>query len=511
MTARDALGRLALPAVATLPRRTAVLGGAAALDYGAQLLLMVVLARALDPAAFGQYRLLWLVAATVMAIAPLAMPASLYYFWPRSAPALRRLYLNHTLLVLFVAGLLAAWAAAPWNPWLPERVREIAAGAAIVPAFVLLWVVASLLDVLPTVDERVTWQAAATIVLALLRTAALAAAALLTRQLWPVLLALLGFALLKVALLLVYVARYHGLRGPLLRRREFGGQIRYAAPFAAAGALYNLRIQADQWVVASFFSLTAFAAFSIAGMFGPLLHVLRQSVNNIYLPSMGRCQVAGDPPGLLALNGRANVMVAAIACPLFVFIFAFAEDLVALVYTVNYLDAVPVMRIYVLGFVALVVELATVTLVLARGRFVMRLNLLALVLCVLLSAWAALRFGASAAAWGGVVLIWFDRLATLHHLARVTGLPWRRLQDWRALGRELLFAATAGACAWLIVEHGLGASTPLRRLALGATLLGLACAAMHACAQINHRSASAPVPRGGAARRRAAGDTDLRA
>src|SRR5439155_609994 len=166
--------------------------------------------------AFGHYRLLWLVAGTVLAFAPLAMPVSLYYFLPRSDGVTKRLYVNQTLVFLVGAGLVAAWGVSGWNPWLPEKMRGFAEYGVLVPGFVLLWVVASLLDLLPTVDERVMWQAKATVGLATLRTVALSLAAIATRELGPVLLVLLAFVVFKVALLLGYVAHQHGLRGPLL-------------------------------------------------------------------------------------------------------------------------------------------------------------------------------------------------------------------------------------------------------------------------------------------------------
>src|SRR5258708_40146783 len=107
-----------------------------------------------------------------MAVVTLAMPWSLYYFLPRSDGATRRVYVNQTLLFLSAAGVIAGWAVSSWNPWLPEKMRGLAQQEAIVPAFVLLWVVTSILDMLPTVDERVPWQPKAQVDLATLRTVA---------------------------------------------------------------------------------------------------------------------------------------------------------------------------------------------------------------------------------------------------------------------------------------------------------------------------------------------------
>src|SRR5258706_885405 len=141
-----------VPTVPGLGRRDIAVGAANAFDYALQFLLPVVLVRCLDTAAFGQYRLLWLAVGTVMAVVTMAMPGSLYYFLPRSEGATKRLYINQALVFLAAAGLIAGWAVSSWNPWLPEKMHDLARHDPVVPPFVLLWMVASLLDLLATVE-----------------------------------------------------------------------------------------------------------------------------------------------------------------------------------------------------------------------------------------------------------------------------------------------------------------------------------------------------------------------
>jgi len=463
-----------------LNRRALSLGAAYVFDYAVQFLLPVVLVRCLSTADFGHYRLLWLTVGTVMAFAPLQMPGSLYYFLPRAEGPNRRLYINQTILFLAAAGLVAAWVVSPWNPWLPEKLRALDAYGLAVPAFVLLWTVASLLDLLPTVDERVAWQVRAMIGLAALRAMALGATAIVSGVLEPLLLVLLAFAACKLLLLAHYVARYHGLGTPLLRWRRLSDQLRYAAPFGASGALYELRMQADQWVAASLLSLASFASFSIAAVLASLLTVCRRSVNHAFLPSMSRLQAAGDVAGMLALNSRANALVATVVLPLLAFVFAFAPDLVTVVYTAAYLEAAPVLRVFAIGLVALVVETATVTLVLRQGLFVARLNAALLALGVMVSWYGALRYGIAGAAAGSVIGMYVDRLLTLRRIAQLTGTPLRRLQDWRLLALLLLCAACAAALAWSAVEFWFADGRPLLRLVAGASLLAAAYYALAA-------------------------------
>jgi len=472
--------RASVPTVRGLGRRALSLGAANAFDYAFQFLLPVVLVRCLDPVAFGQYRLLWLAVGTVMAVVTMAVPGSLYYFLPRSEGATKRLYINQALVFLAGTGLVAGWAVSSWDPWLPEKIRDLAQHEAVVPLFVLLWVVATLLDLLPMVEERVMWQAKATMGLAALRAVALSLAAILTRELGPVLLVLLAFVVFKVALLLGYVARYHGLRGPLLRWRAFSDQLRYAAPNGAAGALYGLRFQADQWVAATLFSVGMFASFSIATILGPLVQLCRQSVFHAFLPSLSRLQAAGDIPGMVKLNSRANIMNGALVFPLLAFAFVFAEEMVTIIYTAAYVGAAPVMRVSIVGFAALVFDLTSVMLVLRQGAFMMCVSLVTLGLSVALSWSSAHAFGLAGAAAGSVTAIYVDYIAALRRIASRTGIPVRRLHDWRTLGQLMLFAALAAAFAWGMVGRYFAASGPLVRLIVGGVLLAAVYVAMAA-------------------------------
>jgi O-antigen/teichoic acid export membrane protein len=326
----------------------------------------------------------------------------------------------------------------------------------------------------------VSWQAKATVGLAALRTVTLSLAAILTRELGPVLLFLLAFVAFKVALLLGYVARYHSLRGPLLRWGALADQLRYAAPIGAAGALYGLRLQADQWVAAALFSVGMFASFSIATVLGPLVHLCRHSVFHAFLPTMSRLQAAGDIPGMLDLKSRANVMVGALVYPLLAFAFVFAEEIVTVIYTATYVDAAPVMRVSIVGFAALVVEFTTIVQLLRRGGFMMRMSLVALVLSVALSWFSAHSFGLAGAAAGSVTAIYFDLIATLRQVSLRTGVPLRRLQNWRALGLLILFAALAAGFAWGVTSLYFAASGSLVRLIVGGAVLAAAYAAMAA-------------------------------
>jgi O-antigen/teichoic acid export membrane protein len=461
-----------------LKRRALSLGAVKTFDHAMQFVLPVLLARCLDAATFGEYRLLWLTAGTVLGLATFNMAGGLYYFVPRADARRKRLYVHQTLAFLGFTGLLSALALGPWNPLLPAALEPLERYDALVPAFVALWVASALIDYVPTVEERIRWQAFATASAAISRVALVGAAAWFTGELAPMVWALLAVVLYRLALLLYYVHRHHGFARPWFERSLFAEQFRHCAPFGVSNALYQLRAQSDQWVAASLFAVSSFAAFSIAALLGHVVHLVRHSVMEAFMPTMSRLEAGGDVRGMMAMNARANVMVGTLLFPLLAYAFVFAEDLVTVAFTAAYAEAGPVMRVYIAGMALMVVEVGSLVLLLRQGAYALRITALVLPASVALSWLAAQRFGLPGAALGSVAAIYLDRTLLLYRVSRHTGVPLRRIQDWRALALTGAAAAASGAAAWLAVL-GLAIEAPFARAVAGGAVLAVAYAALY--------------------------------
>jgi O-antigen/teichoic acid export membrane protein len=462
-----------------LKRRALSLGAVKAFDQVLQFLLPIVLVRCLDVATFGEYRLLWLVVGTIMTFATLNMCGTLYFFVPRSEPRKKRLYVHQTMLYLAAAGLACGLAVGPWNPLLPAAMQPLQAYGALVPAFVALWVAAILLDFLPTIDERIALQGYATLTIAGLRTLLVGAGAWASGELVVVLWLLVAVVSVKLAVLVAYVARLHGLGAPWFERRAFAEQFSHSAPFGVSNALFALRSQADQWVAASLFALSSFAAFSIAAIVHHVVHIFRHSVMEAFMPTMSRMQAAGDVRGMLELNRRANVMVGTALFPLLAAAFVFADEIVTIVYTASFIQAAPAMRLYIVGMLAMVIEIGSIVLLLRQGPFALKMTAATLAVSVAVSWSGAQLVGLTGAAAGSVLAIYLDRALMLTRVSRLTGIGLRRVQDWRALGWALASAVIAAGLAWITVEELLASQGAFVRLVAGTAVLAAAYAAMN--------------------------------
>lgn len=418
----------------TLRRSAVTLALAGGVEYGLQLAMPIILVRYLDATAFGQYRLLWLLAGTALAIAPAFMPQSLFYFLPRAEHGQKRLIIGNVLVYLIAAGCLVGAVASGWNPLLPGTARSLFFQTYGISAlFLALWVVASMLDVLPTADGRVRWQANATIGIALFRTLLLAGAALTTADIAWVVFAMLIVAGAKI-MLLAYYAHAHGGEGKFTwQMTTLKKQLVYALPFALGNALFLIRIQADQWVVASMLSPALYATFSIAAVFLPLATLVRQPVYNAMMPRLNSAHARGEFAEIARLIAKTNGATALLLVPLAGGLLATTPELVNIIYTNRYQQAAPIMQVYLIGMMMNAFAVGHVLPALDKGRFAAINNGCCLVVSVLLSIVGVNRWGLIGAAFGSVFTFAISELWALRVVARALGMGAHQLLAWNAL------------------------------------------------------------------------------
>lgn len=402
----------------SLLKHSSALAVAGIVEYAAQMLLPVVLVRHLSVAEFGEYRLVWLVASTALAIFPFFMPRTLFYFLPRLGEHARPRLIGNTVLFLILVGLLAGfvlWVAADS---MGEALASLVSAHNAVPVFVALWVMASLFDTVAVADGRAILQARASIFLSLVRTTALAVVAVSIADLASLLLVMCVFAAVKFTLAIGYGVWVPPRRGIRLDWNLMRQQVTYAAPFAAGNALFLLRGQADQWVVASLFPAGVFALISIGAVVMGLANLIHQPVRNAILPPLGHMLAAAETQKAAELIARGNAAMIMLLLPFLAWFFVCAPDLVSLVYTETYRDAAPLMQLYIVGLAASVVGGGYLLAAFDAGRVAVVISSANLFLSITLSYAGAQLFGLHGAVAGSVASLIIGEYWALLAIAR---------------------------------------------------------------------------------------------
>jgi O-antigen/teichoic acid export membrane protein len=432
-----------MPLEGSLRRSAALLALAGGIEYGLQLLVPMILVRSLDETAFGQYRLLWLMAATAFAIAPAFMPQSLFYFLARAGRGQKRLIIGNVLVYLIAAGCVVGAVTSGWNPWLQQAARNLFFQTHGLSAlFLALSVVSAILDVLPTADGRAPWQANATIGVALLRALLLSIAALTMADIAAIALAMVMVAVTRLLVLAWYI-RKHADGKLTWQMTSLKKQLAYALPFAVGTALFLLRTQADQWVVISMLPPAMYATFSIGAVVLPIATLIRQPVYNAMMPLLNSAHARGDSTEAARLIAKSNGITALLLVPVVGGMLATAPELVEIVYTSRYRQAAPIMQVYLIGMMMNAFAVGHVLPALNKGRFAAVNSAGCLIVSVILSIIGVIHWGLIGAAFGSVLTLAISELLSLRVVARTLGRGVHQMLDWGALWPTLLGTCVA--------------------------------------------------------------------
>jgi O-antigen/teichoic acid export membrane protein len=441
----------------------ATLGVATAVDIFVQVAIPIVLVRVMSGADFGLYRTLWLIASTAPGVLALGMPVSLYYFLPRLEPSKAGAIVLQTAGHMAVAGLVAALGTAVYL-YFQSGEESLGYGAV---AFVGLWMFASLLDFMFVAQQKVPIQVRINLSFAALRVVLVLGAAYLFGS-WPAVLAAhIAVVAIKAVVCVIVVRRF---AGPDARpsRESIVDQYRYALPLGGSTALYALRGRLDQWLVASLFSASQFGLYSIAAVFAPLQTLIRVTVNQVVQPELSRLQSEDDIEGMRKLGRRSNLAVALLMFPAVAFIGLWAEGILSVLFTDKYSGAAPVVRIYLLTMVIESLDIAMVLAAMRQGRYLMRVDAIALPAAIGAALLGAQHYGMTGAAIGGVVGALTAQVLLYIRFGRLTHTPLSEIQDWSAIARVVLASVLAGLLSWAALLADLPGGMVSRLIVAGA-------------------------------------------
>ncbi len=411
-------------------------------DFGLQFLVPMVVARVLSPGDFGSYRMCWLVAMTVYSLAVLHIPHSLSYFLPRVGREDKIKYIVSTLFLLSLLSVMAAAVVNPWFPLLPVKWIHVGQPDWYFPVFIGLWVMGGLNDYLAIGDGRVHWQIRAILFLATARSLLISLTAWLTHDLSTVLLAMLAFVSIKALLPLIYMARFYRTAW-LLDKTVLRQQFKYALPFGIAQGFYDLRLQSEQWMVAAMFNVRQFAAFSLGGMMSPLFYMLRQSINNAVLPRLSALHAEHKIAELALLNKKATTMIGFFVIPSACILWMYSKEVITVIYTAQYLDAVDVMRVYMIGILPQVFESHLLLRVCGFGGFGLKLHMFMLPLALTCSYTGIQLIGLPGGALGSVLTSLLSHLFSVMRVSRHLGAGFFELYDIKRFFLYLFIAMVA--------------------------------------------------------------------
>jgi len=424
----------------------------------------LILVRIFSTETFGLYKQLLLIQGTLTPTLAMGFAASLYYFLPRH-PEERAMYVSQTLALLLALGtsgaiLLIAFKARiglglnnvelePYIPWLA--------------AFVLMYLLASMLEDLMVISKQAPLAMLTIMASEVLRATMVALAAILTGDMFYVVLALLAWAGCRLTALLLYLRATRSLRFSFSLDR-FREQLRYALPFGLAVIVGIVADNLHQYVVSYRYSTAQFAVYTVGYLQIPIVAIAFQSVVDVTIVRLTRLWMEQKSRECARLIGDTVIRLSFFLVPLSLWLYVSAPDFIRLLFTERFASSVVLFRIFLLmiPMTALTVEYALRSF--SDTVYHFKANIVRLVSGLILLLVLVPTWDLAGAAWATVLSMVIMKVLMLYRVCHWLKIGASQLLPWEGLGRILMASVLAGIAAWTV--HAAGAFNPAIRLLL---------------------------------------------
>lgn len=225
---------------------------------------------------------------------------------------------------------------------------------------------------------------------------------------------------------------------------------RFAVPIGATDALGALNAQLDRWLILLVLPGALLADYQAGAFQVPVIGSIAGSVAQAYTPELVKRFQAGDPYGALALWQQGIKKTALVVVPVTMALVVGARELMALLFTREYVNAASIFQWYsVLSFLR-VGGFGAVIVAAGRPDLVVRAAGLGLLYNLLFSVPLVLTLGFQGPALGTALAFVLHVATYVYYIARSAGVPVLRVFPLVQYARIFALASVAGALGFAV-------------------------------------------------------------
>ncbi|HHV72571.1 MAG TPA: polysaccharide biosynthesis protein [Clostridia bacterium] len=214
------------------------------------------------------------------------------------------------------------------------------------------------------------------------------------------------------------------------KRWSFKKQLKFAFPISLSSVVGTLTKQVDKIIISSSFSTSMYAVYANGAVEIPLIHILTGSAMAVLMPEFVRLLQQGEKKKLVASWHNSINQLGLILLPCMVFLYAFSNEAMSILFSNKYLASVPVFRVYLFTLPMRVTIFGSVLLALGRPKSILKYSLYTLVANLFLSLLLVKKLGFLGPAWATVAVIYLMDFFQLREIARQLGLGFRQVFPW---------------------------------------------------------------------------------
>ena len=324
--------------------RVTILAISKLLNFAVQFLTPIFLVRIIDRELYGQYKEFFVYASLLGTFIAFSIKYNLLYFISKN-PSGIKYYVSNTLYMEFIAcviGIIIIYV-----------FKSNLIGATSFNFFFLLvayLIITKNFDFLEAFwlsQKKSSYVFYYSFAYAALRVVSVIVTAYLTKNVISILYTVILFEFLRLLFsvafsiykkLLVFKVNYEFLKEQLV----------YIVPLGLAGLLVDFNADVSKIVISTNLGPAALALYAIGSQRVPLIGIIQTSIADVIFPDMAE-KVKDEPLQALSLWKRANILYLFLLVPLFYLQLYYAETIIKVLFTKDYLGSVALFQIY-LGF-----------------------------------------------------------------------------------------------------------------------------------------------------------------
>ena len=446
------------PSIETsLTSRVSSLIFAKTLAFAFAFALPLLLVRRLSLTEFGLYKQAFLVVGTAAGILPLGFSLSAFYFLPREREKRGAIVFNVMLFNSLVGGLAVLILLIR-----PSLVGLIFNSSSLVPyapyigLLIFFGIVSYFLEIGAIANQETRLATIFIIAAQLTKVALLLAAAMIFGSIRALLYAAIIQGLLQTIVLLIYLRSRFGQFW-----REFDwavtrAQLAYALPIGFAAILYIVLGDLHNYFVSYRFGPAAFALYAVGCFSLPLVGIIGESVGPVMVPRVSQLQKEGKTREIVQVTAGAMRKLSAIYFPLYALLLVVGQELIAILFTKQYVGSWPIFAINLTTLPFLVLIADPILRAHAEHRyFLLKVRAVTIVVLFFCLWFGTQYFGLVGAISAMVFVNVSDRLIEAFKAWRIVGVRWNDivlLKDVGKIGVATMAAGSLAAVARLFME-----------------------------------------------------------
>ena len=416
-----------------------------------QILTTVIIVRLVSKAEYGLYQQFLLISNTLIAILGLGLNSSLYYFYPTEHDNEKHILIKHTILIELIIGLafviLFIGFGIPRLEWL--NLESLNVCRTHIGLDILLMLASSIIEIMFTVEKNVRLNRLYHPFEKFIRLGFIISFIFFFQDNIALIYALLVMSGLRCIFLLIYSKNYLFQRSfisfPLLKN-----QLIYSIPIGVSIILRVISDKIDKFIVNEYVSVGDYAIYSIAFLSIPLLPVLYSSINTIVLPQIAVLCKEGKFQNVASLWRKTILKNVSITIPIVAFSFVMADQIIEILYTQKYLEAVKYFRIFILISLFSMLSRGFIIRGFKKTATIFIINLISTIITVILGLYLIQQYQLYGATVTALIAVALPILITIIYEKNLLKLTWSNLMDWKKFNLLIITSLVSLIVVYLI-------------------------------------------------------------